>query len=184
MKRFAIAAMAAVALGAISSGAQAVPFNTLNPGPDGLRTFTFGDTALDDVGAFTRTFTFATVEAGLLSVMFGEIAFNPVNNVEFTSANLNGAPVSLFSFVSSPPPGGFVPGGAGEPDIGVLANLAVGIGNQILTIVGTSGGNGVLSGTAAFNPVRVPGPIAGAGLPALFGLAGAWFYRRRRQQTA
>jgi hypothetical protein len=27
----------------------------------------------------------------------------------------------------------------------------------------------------------VPGPIAGAGLPALFGLAGAWFVRRRKQ---
>ena len=28
----------------------------------------------------------------------------------------------------------------------------------------------------------VPGPIAGAGLPALFGLAGAWFVRRRKQK--
>lgn len=29
-------------------------------------------------------------------------------------------------------------------------------------------------------PTAVPGPIAGAGLPALLGLAGAWFVRRRR----
>jgi hypothetical protein len=30
----------------------------------------------------------------------------------------------------------------------------------------------------------VPGPIAGAGLPALFGLAGSWLVRRRKQRLA
>ena len=30
--------------------------------------------------------------------------------------------------------------------------------------------------------VAVPGPIAGAGLPALIGMFGAWFYRRRRSE--
>jgi hypothetical protein len=32
--------------------------------------------------------------------------------------------------------------------------------------------------------VGVPGPIAGMGFPALFGLFGAWFYRRRRAAAA
>jgi len=35
-----------------------------------------------------------------------------------------------------------------------------------------------------FQNVAVPGPIAGAGLPALLGLAGAWFVRRRKQKRA
>ena len=33
-------------------------------------------------------------------------------------------------------------------------------------------------------PVAVPGPIAGAGLPVLIGLAGVWLVRRRRQSLA
>ena len=39
----------------------------------------------------------------------------------------------------------------------------------------------------SFSPLSataVPGPIAGAGLPALIGLAGAWFWRRRRAHAA
>jgi LPXTG-motif cell wall-anchored protein len=32
--------------------------------------------------------------------------------------------------------------------------------------------------------LAVPGPIAGAGLPAVLGLAGAWFVRRRKQKLA
>jgi len=59
---------------------------------------------------------------------------------------------------------------------------------------------GLFSGEAYFNihstvvpageirgfltPQAVPGPIAGAGLPALLGLAGAWFVRRRKQKLA
>ncbi len=188
MKKLAIAAMAAVALGALSPAAQAVVFNDLNQGPNGLRTFTFGDNDIGNgssaPGAFTRTFTFNTVETGTLSLNFGDVASSPVNNVEFTSANLNGTAVNLFSFVSFPLPGAFLPGQAGEPDIGFLLNVAVGVGNQLLTIMGTNGGNGVFAGTAAFSPVPVPGPIAGAGLPAMLGLAGAWFWRRRRAQHA
>ncbi len=184
MRKLAIAAMAAVALGALSPAAQAAVFNNLNPGPGGLRTFTFGDDDLGAAGTFTRTFNFSTIETGTLSLNFGEVAFNPVNNVEFTSANLNGTAVSLFSFVGSPAPGAFLPGQGGEPDIGFLLNAAVGVGNQVLTIMGTNGGNGVFAGTAAFSPVPVPGPIAGAGLPAMLGLAGAWFWRRRRAQQS
>ncbi len=188
MKKLAIAAMAAVALGTLSPAAQAAVFNDLNQGPDGLRTFTFGDNDIGNgssaPGAFTRTFTFNTVETGTLSLMFGDVASRPINNVEFTSANLNGTAVNLFSFVN--PPGTLVRGQAGEPDIGFLLNVAVGVGNQLLTIMGTNGGNGVFAGTAAFAPVPVPvpGPIAGAGLPAMLGLAGAWFWRRRRAQHA
>lgn len=31
------------------------------------------------------------------------------------------------------------------------------------------------------DPIAVPGPVAGAGIPALIAMAGAWFVRRRRQ---
>src|SRR4051794_21181066 len=37
---------------------------------------------------------------------------------------------------------------------------------------------------SALSYYAVPGPISGAGLPALIGLAGAWFWRRRRAEVA
>jgi LPXTG-motif cell wall-anchored protein len=39
---------------------------------------------------------------------------------------------------------------------------------------------GMTSLTVSSQAVAVPGPVAGAGLPALLGLAGVWFYRRRK----
>jgi MYXO-CTERM domain-containing protein len=38
--------------------------------------------------------------------------------------------------------------------------------------------------TTTPSTLAAPGPVAGAGLPALFGLAGAWFVRRRKQKLA
>ncbi len=49
---------------------------------------------------------------------------------------------------------------------------------------GTGNNAGGQISAVAVNTVAVPGPVAGAGLPALFGLAGAWFLRRRRHQAA
>jgi hypothetical protein len=65
---------------------------------------------------------------------------------------------------------------------GAIVDFAIGFGQPQAT------NNYLFDSTAIIaqftTPIAVPGPIAGAGLPALFGLAGAWFVRRRKQTLA
>ena len=56
-------------------------------------------------------------------------------------------------------------------------------GDQIKSITFDSAPANAFEATN-FRAVATPGPIAGAGLPAIFAVAGAWFVRRRRQQAA
>jgi hypothetical protein len=68
--------------------------------------------------------------------------------------------------------GGFIAGGGGSFNAGAdqFALAGAGFGNGLLTIEPLV--------------VAVPGPVAGAGLPALVGMFGAWFCRRRRSVAA
>ena len=168
LKRIALAAVGTAALMSMSTAANAAEFITLNQGPDGLRTWVYGNSQVDVVGTFTNTFSFTTIEPGFLQLSLSEVAGTAVNNIEFTSVVLNGVSAAIFS---AP--------GANEPDFASLLNLATGAGSNTLVITGTSGGNGVFGGTIAFSPGAVPEPSTWAMMLVGFGAVGYSMRRRK-----
>ena len=170
MKKVLLATVAAVSAVAFAPAANAATYITENPGPDGLRTFTFGNTDVGTAPTFDDLITFMTPMAGTLSLSLSEVAANAINNVEFTSVTLNGTPVNLFS----------APGG--EPDFGSLLGLFNAGTSNTLRVIGTNGGNGVYSGTVAFSPVgAIPEPATWAMM--LLGFAGVGYSMRRKTRT-
>lgn len=171
MNKFLLSAAAAVSAVAFAPAADAATFITENPGPDGLRTFVFGNNDVGTAPTFNDVITFTTPSAGFLSIAMSEVAANAFNNLEFTSVTLNGTPLNLFS------------GPGGEPDFGSLLNLFNPGTTNTLRIAGTNGGNGVYGGTIAFSPGAVPEPAAWALMIAGFGLIGSAL-RRQKKLTA
>ena len=167
MNKFLLSAAAAVSAVAFAPAADAATFITENPGPDGLRTFVFGNNDVGTAATFDDVITFTTPSAGFLSLALSEVAVNAINNVEFTNVTLNGTAVNLFS----------APGG--EPDFGSLLNLFNPGTTNTLRVAGTNGGNGVYGGTIAFSPGAVPEPAAWAMMIAGFGMVGGALRRRK-----
>lgn len=172
MKKLLLAAVATVSAVAFAPAANAATFITENPGPDGLRTFVFGNNDVGTAPTFDDLITFTTPAAGFLSLSLSEVAATAFNNVEFTTVTLNGTAVNLFS----------APGG--EPDFGSLLGLFNPGTTNTLRVAGTNGGNGVYGGTIAFAPGAVPEPAAWALMIAGFGMVGGALRRQKKLTTS
>ena len=171
MRKLVYAAAAAASVLAFAPAANAATYITENPGPNGLVTFTYGNSDVGTGATFDDVINFLTPASGFLTLTLSEGAANAINNVEFTSVTLNGNAVNLFS----------APGG--EPDFGYLMNLFNAGTSNVLRVQGTNGGNGVYSGTISFAPGAVPEPATWALMLAGFGMVGFAMRRRKGQVT-
>ncbi len=162
------AALATAALMAIASPAQASHIITLTPpAADGSFSGTFQNFALG-AGSFTDTYNFNITDPGLLNATLSSIFQNAANNnVDFTSATINGTEFTI--------------GSTGNVEFRFLNGLTVPGGPQILIVSGTSGGNGSYAGTLSYSPFLngVPEPAAWATLIAGFALVGSSMRRKR-----
>jgi len=70
-----------------------------------------------------------------------------------------------------------IPSSSGEVDVVANPGAAFSVSN-LFEITASAGSTGRF--TVSLTAVAVPGPVAGAALPALLGMAGFWFFRRRR----
>ena len=115
-------------------------------------------------GAFTDTFSFTpSVPLSLVDASLVTNGFNNTQNIDFTSATLNGTPLTL-----SP---------SGTFETGSLSPTALS-GNLVLTVVGNAGSNASYAGTLNVSPVPEPetyGMLLG-------GLAVLGLISRRRKQ--
>jgi hypothetical protein len=125
-----------------------------------------------------------------------------ITNQSFVSSSAASTPAPAGSIIVSVPllptfiaPGNYTFSAFGVPTFAPVfyANLAgelsSGVAGQpgLATRFESTGSRFSLGFAIEGDEVRtlpVPGPIAGAGVPALFGLAGAWFVRRRKQRLA
>jgi hypothetical protein len=171
--KLALAAAALAAMGAAQAENLSVPVS-LDAGPDaGMFTASFGVTHHVG-GAFTDTFTFSpSVGPSFVDGSLVTIGFNWKQNIDFTSADLNGNPLSLS-------PNGAIEGGGLFPvsASGILVLTVHGIaGNGRDVPVGAS-----YSGTLNVNPMPVPEPETYALM--LGGLGAIAFVARRRKNVA
>lgn len=115
-------------------------------------------------GAFTDTFSFTpSVPLSLVDASLVTNGFNNTQNIDFTSATLNGTPLTL-----SP---------TGTFETGSLSPAAL-AGDLVLTVVGNAGSNASYAGTLNVSPVPEPetyGMLLG-------GLAVLGLISRRRKQ--
>ena len=161
MRKILLSSAAALAL--TCTAANAIPLTQI---VDPTGNFQFDDLA-PAAPTFSDTFTFTAARTGNFSVTFTE-----VGSAEFTGGTFGGR---ALSFLSAP---------GGEPDFGFFNNLFLTAGSVFTLVINgtntspsTSGG---ISGNTSFTPVPVPGPIAGAGIPALLAAFGVWAWNRRR----
>jgi hypothetical protein len=117
-----------------------------------------------DAGAFTDTFSFTpSVPLSLVDASLVTIGFNEPQNIDFSSASLNGAAMTLT------PTGTF--------ETGSLSPTAL-AGDLVLTVIGNAGSNASYAGTLNVSPVPEPetyGMLLG-GMAVLGAIA-----RRRKQ---
>lgn len=154
----------ATALVAASPAYAVTPINLI-PGPGGTLSAGFSKT-ITPAGPFSEIFTFSLPSSGLTAAAAISISVNNVSLINFTSATLNGTPLT---------PGSF-PGGQ-TLSITSLATIA---GTQTLVINGTSGGDGSFGGNISFAPSVVPEPGTWALLILGFGAVGSLMRRRAR----
>ena len=161
MRKILLSSAAAFAL--TCTAANAVPLmQTIDPNGN----FNFADLN-PTASTFSDTFTFTAFQTGNYSVTFTE-----TGSAEFTGGTFGGRPLSFASL------------DGGEPDVGFFNNLFLTAGSVFTLVINgtntspsTSGG---ISGNTSFAPTPVPGPIAGAGIPALLAAFGVWVWNRRR----
>ena len=89
--------------------------------------------------------------------------YDPLNGL-FSGATLASATSSVGAFVS---------------DVDIVANPGGAFSVSNLYVINAPAASRA-EYTIGITAVAVPGPVAGAALPALLGLAGFWFFRRRR----
>ena len=166
-------ALVASALAFVASPAQATQTMTLT-----LPSGTFGNDGVGAVGsptaAFTNTFTFGAAGSAFLVNLAGYTLANATlstsalggNNIDFTSAVLNGTAFTLS------PTGVFEFGSAGPVSL-----LAI----NTLTINGINTGDSAYAGTLTFAAVpSVPEPATWGMMLLGFGVMGVSLRRRRR----
>jgi len=154
--KLALAGVAALLLATAAPAAFAATTITIPPAAaDGSISGIFGDTDIG-LGDFTDVFTF-TLPDGTAAATITSISTNDTNNVDFKTVDLNG---HFFDIDST-----------GKVEFRHLDDILVTNGPQVLTVVGSSGGEGSYSGTIAFSSV---GPVLGGGggvpEPAAWGL--------------
>lgn len=169
MRSFTLpAALASAALMAVASPAMAAHTLTLSPpAPDGSISGVFQNLAIG-AGAFSDSYTFNLADPGLLNATLSSIFQNALNNnVDFTSATLNGTEFTI--------------GSTGNVEFRYLNGLNVAAGVQTLVVSGTSGGNGSYAGTLSYSRLLngVPEPAAWATLLTGFALVGSSMRRKR-----
>ncbi len=161
----AIATAAMAAAVAPAHASHTITFTA--PAPDGSFSGAFQNLALG-AGAFSDVYNFDVANPGILNATLSSIfqaALN--NNVDFTSATLNGQE--------------FTVGSTGDVEFRFLSGLNVAAGPQVLIISGVSGGNGSYAGTIAYSQLLngVPEPAAWATLLTGFALVGTSMRRKR-----
>ena len=165
--KLSVLAGAAFALGAAFAEDLSTPV-TLVPGGPGQYSASFGATH-SFAGAFTDTFTFSqSVPTSFIDGSLLTIGFVPAQNIDFSSADLNGTPFTLSA------PGLF--------EFGTLLPTVIG-GTLVLTVRGVAGGtessNASYSSTLNVNPV----PELGTYAMLLTGLGVVGFVARRRKAS-
>ena len=132
-------------------------------GSGGFSSAAFGVTHAIE-GAFTDTFTFTpSVPLSLVDASLLTQGFQGAQNVDFTSATLNGSSLTL-----SP---------SGTFETGALSHTGL-AGPLILTVVGTAGSNASYAGTLNVSPVPEPATFG----MLLGGLSILGLISRRRKQ--
>ena len=165
---FKAAFAAAITMGCVvaaAPSAQAVTTSVnLIAGPEDTLTGSFGRSGIA-AGSFMDTFLFTTPEGMASSTLTSSaVNFGSITDLDFTSTTFNGLPFGI--------------GVSGLNEFRFINSVMVAAGQQSLTVNGISRGNGAYSGTIAFR--AVPGPVVGAGLPALLALGGLVWARRRK----
>ena len=153
-----------------ASSANAAEFITIS-GPSG--NFGNDDVTCEGAGicSFTRTFNFTTpIGFNLASIGISTTATaNPMTNIDFTSVMLNN--VQFTTLVT----------GVSEFRNLLNQNLVTGA-NNVLSVSGTSGGNGSFAGNLAFSQVAaIPEPATW--MMMLLGFAGIGFTMRRKNKS-
>lgn len=164
-------ASAVLASAMFASSAQAAQFLEIT-GPSGV--FGDGDVTCGTATTpctFTRTFNFVTPAGfNLTSVDISSIAtVNAQTNIDFSSVTLNGTNFNILS--------------TGMQEFRNLLNQSMMPGsNNVLTVSGSSGGNGAFSGNLSFaSMAAVPEPTTW--MLMLIGMAGIGFSMRRKKDT-
>ena len=163
LKHFAVA----IAIVGFSSGALANNVNNTIAVSGG--TIFFGALHTDS-DPFTDTFDFNNVIGSVLaSASLVTIGFTPAENIDFTSATLNGTPLTLVS--------------AGPVDSGYTASELSLTGPLQLVVTGTTGaGGGIFSSySGTVNVTAIPEP--GTWALMLTGLSGLGFMARRQNRN-
>lgn len=161
-------AVAAAAFAAAVTPAHAAHTLTFGPvAPDGSFSGVFQNLGLG-AGAFSDVYNFNLTDPGLLNATLSSIfqaALN--NNVDFTSATLNGQEFTI--------------GSTGNVEFRYLNGLNALAGPQVLIISGVSGGSGSYAGTISYARLLngVPEPAAWATLLTGFALVGSAMRRKR-----
>src|SRR5262245_22821506 len=124
MQKFAVAAVAALALAAGTPAAHAATFLTLSPpAADGSFTGTFGDNNIA-AGDFTDIFTF-TMPTGVASgTISSSFTTDVVNNIDFTTVTLDGHDFDI--------------GSTGQTEFRSINNVLTTAGTQTLVVKGSS----------------------------------------------
>lgn len=159
----AVISVVAAAVAAFAVPAQAAETIALVPS-GGTLTGAYAKAGVG-LGSFTHEYTFTLPSAGSTSASLVTVALSAVQNIDFTSATLNGNALTLL-------PTGVFEGGS------IITSTVAGL--QTLTINGVSGGNASYSGTVNFIPAAggVPEPATWGMLILGFGAIGAAMRRR------
>lgn len=120
-------------------------------------------------GSFTDNIPFILPTAGTGGFTISTLALDSFTNVNFTSVSVDGK-----AFTLSP---------TGVYETGFLAPSFFAAGIKILTVVGTSGGNGSYGGSISFTPGAVPEPATWAMMLGGLGLVGGMLRRRSRKSV-
>jgi hypothetical protein len=165
MKKIALAIALASAAFVVPTAANAAQVLTIS-GSSGI----FGDDAVNEVGAFQRTFNFLTpagfnlASSDISSILSGT---DGTTNIDFTTVTLNGV---NFNTVQT-----------GTQEFRNLLNQTIVAGaNNTLFVSGTSGGAAAFSGNLTFSAVTSAVPEPGTWAMMLIGFAGIGYSMRKK----
>jgi hypothetical protein len=183
-----LAAVTAIGMAAATSAVHAasVPVTVnLVAGANSTYTGYFGRSGIA-AGSFEDMYLFNT-PAGFASGQVGTtaVALESTTDVDFTSA------IFTTSLSTSGTPLSILNSSDGLSEFRIINTVQVAAGLHSLVVQGRSRGNGAYSGVFTMEATPggpggtpVPGPVAGAGIPALIAIAGLAWARRRRASTA
>ena len=170
MKRFAIAAAAAAAVG-VSAPAYAAP--TFNfDGTSG----TFEYKTVRPFPNFSNIYNFTLATAGELSGTISSSASSVASDLDFTTVRIDGPGLGATGL-------NFAVGSTGVVEFRSLLPTLVQAGSYTLTVAGTTGRNASYSGTLAFAAAGVPEPATWGLMILGFGMVGSAMRRRAAKTT-